>query len=240
MTKPVQSLIVDDDDGIRFFLETVLKGAGHHVTLAVNAERALDLLRDHYFDLAILDLELGGRMNGLRLLEAIKWRWPHTATLILTAHGSLESAMAAIREGVDIYLLKPAKAEEVRQAVQEALSRRKNEDGKQPDAGADSEAANWGPFQVNLEKRTVFRGGESLDLTNCEFDLLVYMMENGHRILSPQELVQVVREYQCADLNEARDIIKWYVHSLRRKVELNPSKPRYILNVRGVGYTFKA
>ena len=78
-----------------------------------------------------------------------------------------------------------------------------------------------------------------LELTNCEFELLVHLMQNDHRVVPPPELVWVVQQYQCEDLREARDIIKWYIHRLRSKIEANPSRPRFVLNVRGAGYTFK-
>ncbi len=91
---------------------------------ASDGTEALDLLRETLFDVAVLDLNLGGRVDGLRVLEALRWRWPSTAVVILTAHGSLESAMEAIRHEVDGYLLKPAKPPEVREAVRRALERR--------------------------------------------------------------------------------------------------------------------
>jgi two-component system response regulator RegX3 len=69
---------------------------------------------------------------------------------------------------------------------------------------------------------------------------LVYLMKNDSRPVPPPELVKVVRGYECAHLQEARDIIKWYVYRLRSKVEPKPSSPRHILNVRGTGYIFKA
>lgn len=238
MIEPVQALVVDDDEGIRFFLASTLQRVGHSVTAAASGEEALVLLRDASFDLAILDLELGGRVDGMRVLEAIKWRWPATATVILTGHASLDSALAAIREGVDGYLLKPARAEEVRQAVSEALERRR--DMARPQAvGEESDLLQRGPFTVDLEKRQVTKDGTSLDLTNCEFELLVHLMQNAHRVVPPPELVWVVQQYECESLREARDIIKWYIHRLRCKVEAKPSHPRYILNVRGAGYTFK-
>ena len=84
MTQPVQTLIVDDDEGIRFFLASTLQKLGHNVTTADCGEKALELLRDTPLDLSILDLQLGGRVDGLRVLEAIKWRWPDAATIILT------------------------------------------------------------------------------------------------------------------------------------------------------------
>jgi DNA-binding response OmpR family regulator len=81
-------------------------------------------------------------------------------------------------------------------------------------------------------------GGQLLDLNASEFALLAHLMQNAFRAVPPPELVQVVRGYECDHLNEARQIIKWYVHSLRQKVEPNPSQPRYILTVRGTGYRF--
>src|SRR5690554_6574215 len=102
----VNTLVMDDESGIRFFIKETLQRAGHNVTTASSGEEALDILRDTRFDLVMLDLMLGGRVDGLRVLEAIRWRWPEAVVIILTAHGSLDSAMEAIREGVDRYLLK--------------------------------------------------------------------------------------------------------------------------------------
>ena len=124
MVEPVRTLVVDDDEGIRFFLASTLKKLGHSVTTATSGEEALELLRDTSLDLAILDLQLGGRVDGFRVLEVIRERWPDTATIMLTAHGSFESAVHALRDGVDGYLLKPVRAAELRQAVEEALEKR--------------------------------------------------------------------------------------------------------------------
>ena len=236
MEESMRALIVDDDEGIRFFLASTLKQIGHNVTAASSGEEALELLRDTPFDLAILDLQLGGRVDGLRVLEAIKWRWPDTATVILTGHASLDSALAAIQEGVDGYLLKPARAEEVRQAAAEALERRM----ARPQAETHATGLlQRGPFTVDLDKRHVTKDEVPLELTNCEFELLIHLMQNDHRVVPPPELVWVVQQYQCENLREARDVIKWYIHRLRSKIEANPSRPRFILNVRGAGYTFK-
>ena len=238
MEKPIRALVVDDDEGIRFFLASTLKQVGYNVTAASSGEEALDLLRDTPFDLAILDLQLGGRVDGLRVLEAIKWRWPDMATVILTGHASLDSALAAIQEGVDGYLLKPARAEEVRQAAAEAIERRRGMARPQAEPHATG-LLQRGPFAVDLEKRLVTKDEVPLELTNCEFELLVHLMQNDHRVVPPPELVWVVQQYQCEDLREARNIIKWYIHRLRSKIEANPSRPRFVLNVRGAGYTFK-
>jgi DNA-binding response OmpR family regulator len=241
MTKPTRTLIVDDDEGIRFFLQEILEAEGHAITLVSSGEEALDRLREQAFDLAFLDLRLGGRVDGLRVLEAISWRWPQMARIILTGHGTLDSAMTAIREGVDAYLLKPVRAAEVRQTVGEVLSKRESSDRQEiKQAPTEGHILQQGPFVVNLLDRHAFCHDEPLDLSVCEFELLVHLMQNAHRVVPPPELVEVVRNYECDHLQEARDVIKWYIYQLRRKVEANPSRPRHILNVRGVGYTFKA
>ena len=145
MSDTICALVVDDDAGVRFVLGETLRRAGHAVTQAESGEAALSLLRDNAFDLAIVDLDLGTRIDGLRVLEAIRWRWPQMAVLILTAHGSLESAVAAIREGVDGYLLKPAEPKELLAATREALARRRNRPAQLANGGATPPVAAWRP-----------------------------------------------------------------------------------------------
>jgi DNA-binding response OmpR family regulator len=242
MNEQTQTLIVEDDDGVRFFLAGALSQKGHHVVEASSGEEALAFLRDTAFDLALLDLRLGGREDGLRVLQAISWRWPQTAVMILTGHGTLESAREAIREGVDAYLLKPVTAEELCQAVNEVLEKRQQEvvSARPLDLPRDPSRLRRGDFSVDLESQRVTLDGQLLDLTSYEYELLVYLMENDDRPVPPPELVEVVRGYECDNLQEARDIIKWYIYRLRSKVEPKPSTPRHILNVRGAGYIFKA
>jgi len=237
MAELIRTLVVDDEERIRYVLEETLQRVSHVVVTASSGEEALALLRDTSFDVAVIDLNLGGHVDGLRVLEAIRWRWPGTAAVILTAHGSLESALAAIRESVDAYLLKPSKPAEVRQAVQEALERRKNLRSQAKDA--EGPEIRRGGFSVDLDQHLATRDGQPLDLTPQELKLLAHLMQNAPRVVTPRELVQVVRECKLEDLHEARQIIKWYVHRLRRQVEPDPSNPRHILNVRGVGYKFK-
>jgi DNA-binding response OmpR family regulator len=236
MTEQLRSLAVDDEGGIRLFLTEVLRKLGHDVTAASSGEEALDRLRENRYDLVLLDLKLGGRVDGLRVLESVKWRWPETVVIILTAYASLDSALAAIREGVDGYLLKPVQADELRQAVEEALERSKR---KPPVQATEVAALQVGPFFADLQKHLVTLDDQPLELTFSEFELLVHLMQNTDRVITPQELVRVVRGYECEDIFEAREIIKWYIHRLRRKVESDAARPRHILNVRGVGYTFK-
>jgi DNA-binding response OmpR family regulator len=235
MAELLRTLVVDDEERICTFVKATLQREGHVVTTAHSGEEALDILQTTSFDVAILDLMLGGRIDGQRVLEAIRWRWPSTVVIMFTAHGTLESAVEAIREGVDGYLLKPVRAAEVRRAVREAIERREKQ-AESLSARESRQVLRQGHFVANLDSHQATRDGKPLHLTPSEFKLLVHLMQNPGQVISPPELVEVVRQYKPEYLQEARQIIKWYIHCLRRKVEPDPSKPRYILNVRGAGY----
>jgi DNA-binding response OmpR family regulator len=237
MSESLRTLIVDDEEGIRVVLKETLERVGHLVTTAASGEEALDQLQETPYDLILLDLMLGGAVTGQRVLEAVRWRWPATVALILTGHGSLESAVEAIREGVDGYLLKPARPEEVRQAVEEAFYRRKKL-LEAKEAEASEHLLRRGPFTVDLGSHTAALDDKPLDLSAREMLLLAHLMQNAPQVVPAKDLVAVVRDYRPEHNYEAREIIKWYIHRLRKKVEPDPSRPRHILNVRGVGYRF--
>ena len=154
---------------------------------------------------------------------------------MMTAHGSLSSAVEAIGEGVDGYLLKPVRAADVRRAVKEALERRE-ERAQIELSGGHQRVLQRGPFKADLDSHEVSRGGEPLELSPSEFKLLVFLMQNAGQVMSPPELVEAVRQYKPEYLQEARQLTKWYIHRLRQKVEPEPSDPQYVVNVRGVGY----
>lgn len=240
MGEQLRALVVDDEQGIRFFLAKTLEKDGHIVSTAADGEEALEKLRDERFDLMMLDLRLGGRVDGLRVLEAVRWRWPSTIVIMLTAHGSLQSAQAAIDEGVDGYLLKPVEPNEVREAVRRALERRERLVESRARAEAEEAYVQRGPFFMDQRKRIATFQGRQLDLTESEFKLLAHLMENSDRVVPPRDLVRAVRDYDPEDMHEARQMIKWYIYRLRQKVEPEPSEPRHIVNVRGVGYRFRA
>lgn len=237
MAEVLNTLVVDDEEKICLFLSQTLERVGHTVTTAASGELALDYLQDTAFDLAILDLKLGGAVDGQRVLQAIRWRWPATVVIMLTAHGSLDSAMQAIQEGVDGYLLKPVRPAQVRQAVEQAFHRRSKliETRQQ-----EENILKRGPFHLDLDRHEAIFDGRTLEISSRDFALLAYLMQKAPQVIDPKDLVRVVRQYQPEHMQEAREIIKWYIHRLRQRVEPDPSNPRYILNVRGVGYRFDA
>lgn len=235
--KKIHTLIVDDEPGVRFFVEETLHRSGHDITTAKSGEEALELLRDTPFDLAILDLQLGGKVDGIKVLEAIRWRWPGTSVIIFTAHGSLESAIQAINQGIEKYVQKPLSTQELRKVVEEVLEAR--EHALQSIADEQQQTYTKGHFEVDEGLHRVKLDDRKLDLTPSEFNLIVHLLRNDDRVISPSELVEVVRGYKPEDVIEARQIIKWYIHRLRQKVEMDSAHPEYILNVRGVGYRIK-
>ncbi len=121
--------------------------------------------------------------------------------------------------------------------MREALERR-DRLAAVPDEHSKEKLLQRGPFSIDRAKHLVSQNGQPVDLTPREFRLLSHLIENAHRVVPPKELVRVVQQYECDSLHEARQIIKWYIHRLRKKVEPDPSHPRYVVNVRGVGYRF--
>ena len=233
----IHTLVVDDEPGIRFFVEETLHRSGHDVTTVKTGEEALKTLRDTPFDMVVLDLKLGGKVDGIKVLEAIRWRWPETSVIIFTAHGDLDSALKAIDHGIEKYVQKPLSPKELRKIVTEVLDAR--ESSRKSAKDERHQLLRKGPFEVDEGLHRVRMSGEHLELTPSEFNLIVHLLRNDDRVISPEELVEVVRGYKPEDVIEARQIIKWYIHRLRQKVENDSSHPEYILNVRGVGYRIK-
>jgi len=233
----IHTLVVDDEPGVRFFVEETLHRSGHDVTTAKSGEDALNNLRDTPFDLVVLDLKLGGRTDGMKVLEAIRWRWPETSVIILTAHASLDTAMQAIDQGIEKYVQKPISPKELRLVVEEVLSLKKNKDCRSSEES--HHVFKKGAFTVDEGLHRVTKHDEKLDLTPSEFTLIVHLLRNDDRVLSPQQLVEIVRGYKPDNVIEARQIIKWYIHRLRKKIEKDSSHPEFILNIRGVGYRIR-
>ena len=260
-------LIVDDDPGVRRALAEGLSNAGFMVVTAASAEEALTRLTVVSVDLALIDLKLPG-MSGIDLLRELHQRSPATALIIITANPTVTSAIEALHLEAYDYLLKPFTLDEVERAVKKGLERRRQRDQREvllrqlernlaglqslqlfgdagrPTGEASSLASNpgllsCGPLEIDLQSHLARVDERELDLTPTEFNLLVTLADRAPAVVSPQELLRQATSYQ-ADPAEARELVKWHIHHLRRKVERDPKKPRYIINVRGVGYRLAA
>ena len=254
-----QILIVDDEPNIRFILERALKHEGYALDIAANGSEALQKLkkRDKRYDLLVLDLQMEP-VDGLQVLQAAREQDPDVIVIILTAHGSMESAVEALRLGAFDYLLKPATPEAIRQRVHEGMQQRQhslqrknllnqidtlrqtlnNLDSNQDLLTPPPISARFvrsGDLVIDRHHRQATMAENLLDLTTTEFDLLLCLVLASPKPLSPRQLVNRGLGYDCEE-QEARDIIKWHVHHLRRKIEPNPTTPHYIKTVRHQGY----
>jgi DNA-binding response OmpR family regulator len=126
MNTPARILIVDDEETIRFSLEELLARDGYQVVAVESGERALAAMASQQFDVALLDLRLKG-ISGLEVLAALREQALDTAVIVLTAHGSMDTAITALRQGAHDYLLKPSDAASLRESVRTALLRRERE-----------------------------------------------------------------------------------------------------------------
>jgi DNA-binding response OmpR family regulator len=260
----IRILVVDDEAAERITLGEVLRLEGYHVTLAASGEQALAIVRQEpMFDLAILDLRLPG-MDGLQVLDGIRRISSETIVILITGYGTLETAVQALRKGAYDFLLKPSPVEEVLVAVRRALSELKagrhrrllisqlqntlqalvaTTDGlmgvealSELDKEDDGTTI-VGDIQIDKGKHMVTYRGQPVELTPTEFRLLECLVGRVGEVCTPQDLVRCAQGYDT-DAWGARSIVRVHIRRLRRKLEPDPENPRYILNVRGVGYLF--
>ncbi len=256
---PPRILIVDDEAVARISLAEVLRLEGYDVQMAASGEEALRLVERQPFDLMVVDLKMPG-MDGIQLTEAVQNRAPDTVIILLTAFATLETAIEAIRRGAHDYLLKPCPIPQILESVRKGLDKSRQERRRRElvarlertvselvaaEQGAVS--ANATPrakgllrvqdVELDRDRHTVTVGGRAVNLTPTEFKLLACLMENAGQVCTPQELVRRAQGYET-DPWGARAIVRVHVRRLRQKLEPDPSRPRYVINVRGVGYLF--
>lgn len=255
-------LIIDDEAGLRETLGRILQRAGCDTEVAANGLQALELIKQHSFDLAYLDLHLPG-MDGIQILKEIRQHQPKLPVIMLTGYGTLQSAVEALRLGANDYLLKPFDPEVLvaRTRVildEQAVERRKQElraqiasleaelRGLEKESPAPPPAILPGPEPQNrffkigrmvldLQARRATFGDRVLNLPPATFDYLVVLAQHSPEVVNYQTLVTEAQNYQV-DGVEARELAKWHMHVLRQALESDPQNPRYLLNVRGTGY----
>ena len=250
-------LIVDDEATARSSLAEILRLEEFHVVTAEDGEDALEILAEEDFDVMLLDLKMPG-MSGLEVLEKAQDSAKETQIIMLTAHGSLESAIEALRYGAHDYLLKPASPQEIVDSVKRGIAERadserkrrlleqmesslqqlKDAEGIERESRVSSAVVSLGQgVKVNLERREVWQGDTRVHLTPTEGKLMKVLIENEGRVLTHRELVMLVQGYQTTDW-EAPEILRPLVSRLRRKLAAFPDGKSWIQNVRGTGYVF--
>ena len=219
-------LVVDDEPQILRALETTLRVEGYEVETAGTAEDALARAAMRPPEAIILDLVLpdGSGTDVCRELRT----WTQVPIVILSAVGDEREKVAALDAGADDYVTKPFSAEELLARLRAVLRRA---------APSGSPVMEVGELRIDLEKHAVFRNGERLQLTPHEFSLLRLFAENEGKLLTHRMILQQVwgPSYQTES-----NYLHVYVSHLRRKLEHDPTRPRYILTEPGAGYRFVA
>jgi len=215
-------LVVEDDPRIVRFLERGLTASGHQVRSASDGLEGAIVALDESIELVILDLSLPG-LDGQDVLARIRADRPRLPVLVLTARDILESKVKALEGGADDYMLKPFAFEELRARIL-ALTRRAD----QPQASQ----LELGDLRVDLLAHRAWRGDRPIDLSRREFALLVYLMRHPGQVLSREQILSAVWEY---DFDPTSNVVDVYIRYLRRKVD-RPGAPSLIDTIRGAGY----
>jgi DNA-binding response OmpR family regulator len=218
-------LIVEDETAIARFLERGLNAHGHGVLIANNGEEGARLAVEEPVEVVLLDISLP-RLDGREVLRRIRMRRPDLPVLMLTARDDLPNRVGALDAGADDYLTKPFVFEELLARIR-ALARRAN----QP-RSARIEIDGVG---IDLLSRRAWREDKAIDLSSREFALLEYFMRHPGHVLSRQQILSAIWEY---DFDPGSNVVDVYVRHLRNKID-KEGEPSLISTVRGAGYRFE-
>lgn len=226
MSQGARILVVDDEPQIRRSLQVSLEAKGYAVITAESGEQALQAIAHRLPDVIVLDLLMPG-MDGLELTRQLRERLT-VPIIVLSAIGEERRKVEALESGADDYVTKPFGMEELLARIRSLLRRVAGARGPQPVFASSG-------LTVNFDRREVRLNGELVKLTPTEYDLLKHMIENAGKVLTHRMLLTVVWGPAYADQAQ---YLRVFVGQLRKKLEKNPARPRFILTDPGVGYRF--
>jgi two-component system phosphate regulon response regulator OmpR len=229
---PIKILIVDDDRRTRALLQSYLQEMGFVATSAGDGEQLEAILAKQKIDLLVLDLMLPGE-DGLSLCRRLRGAGVDVPIIMLTAKGSDVDRIIGLEMGSDDYLAKPFNPRELVARINAILRR----DRKPPiGAPADDEfVVRFGIFELNLGTRTLAKAGELLSLTTGEFAVLEALVRHPRKPLSREKLMEFARGREHGAYDRSMDV---QISRLRRLIETDSAKPRFIQTVWGFGYVF--
>jgi DNA-binding response OmpR family regulator len=236
-------LVVDDEPVARQSLSEILRLEGYAVNSVPNGQAAVEYVRTHPVELVVVDLRMPG-MDGLEVIQVVNQISPETEVVLLTAFGTTESAIQALRLRVHDYLLKPAPPSQVVNSVKKGLARREarlKARGGTSTMEVDESIAEFSlkdGTHIDLSRRQIRKKDQIIHLTPAEGRLLRVLIENPGRVYSHRELVLLVQGYDTSQ-REAPEILRPLVSRLRHKLEAFPSLSDRIVSVRGTGYLYE-
>ena len=220
-------LVVDDDPQLRRVRKATLVGHGYETIDVRTGEEALHALPEAMPNLILLDMNMPG-MGGLETCRAIR-AGSDTPVIILSVRNSEKDKVAALDAGADDYVTKPFGIEELLARIRAALRR-------SPTSPEGAPHAFHGPgLDIDFETRRVHANGKDVRLTPKEFELLRYLVSNAGKPVTHRELLQAV---WGPDYGDEPEYLRVFVNQVRKKIEANPSKPKFIVTEPWVGYRF--
>ncbi len=231
--RPNRVLVVDDDTRIRDLLRRFLEQEGFEVLTAEDGKSLNRVLQRETVDLIVLDLMMPGE-DGLSICRRLRGANEQVPIIMLTAKGEDVDRIVGLEIGADDYMAKPFNPRELLARIHAVLRRRPV--SEVPGAPAtEPETVHFGPFTLDLAARTLRKEGEALNLTTGEFAMLKSLVRHPRIALSREKLAQLSRGRGFEPFDRSLDV---QISRLRKMLEDDPSNPRYIQTVWGVGYVF--
>ena len=221
-------LVVDDDPQIRRVMKVILAGERYEVAEARSGEAALAAFRQFLPDLVLLDLNMPG-LGGLETCRSIRGS-SEVPVIVLTVRGEESQKVELLDAGADDYVTKPFRKQELLARIRAALRRAPVPAASGPQSFSSQD------LEIDFVSRKVQSGGRSVRLTPKEFDLLRYLVSQRGKPIPHRELLQAVWGPDYGDQN---DYLRVFITHLRKKIEPNPARPRYILTEPWFGYRFE-
>lgn len=226
--KPIRVLLVDDEAAIRRALRIPLHELGFETVEASRGEEALLLVRSEIFHVVLLDMQMPG-MGGMKTLIRLRELEPRLSILMLTVQDSEKQKVAALECGADDYITKPFSIPECVARIRSAVRR------AQTPERADDAPIQIGDLQMLPARRIVRKSGKPIHLTKKEYDILCYLMTHAGSTVTYRRLLNSV---WGAEYTTEVDYLRTFVRQLRKKIEDDPSNPKYLLTDPYVGYRF--
>jgi two-component system KDP operon response regulator KdpE len=225
---PIRVLLVDDEVAIRRALRAPLNELGFQTVEVSRGEEALHLIRTESFDVILLDIQMPG-IGGMKTLARLRALAPRLPILMLTVQDSEEQKVEALECGADDYITKPFSIREcvarIRSAVRRAQTPERPEDAP----------VQIGEIQILPARRIVSKADRPIHLTRKEYDILYYLMSHAGRAVTYGKLLSSV---WGVEYRSEVDYLRTFIRQLRKKIEDDPSSPKYLLTDPYVGYRF--